>query len=200
MKITTKAVYDMATGELLLEESYQYSGVVALCHSSPTTAENTGYAQNSADKAKQNTLIDENEATASQYNGPAEKTPYYRSRLNTDITATSKAFNDTRAQGRLAGNARGFGYTSPIAQGNEQSLASEESSRLGQLPGEALDATAKEQDVQSGIRSGEASSLGSDAGTELSTAANAENQRLARRSAMWNSIISGGAAVAGAAI
>jgi hypothetical protein len=197
--ISTKVEWQMLPdGQMvkLSDDAKPWYGPVAECKSKKTEGEKKGFANSEADRASREGLVAKNEATLGQFDGPAEKSPYYRSRLNSGIRATSRAFEDVRREGRLAGRARGFGYESPVAQGNELGIAADEASALGELPNQALEDTTNRQMQSADLRAGEAGMYSGSAGGNFSTAANAENQRLARRSAMWRSIISAGTGVA----
>jgi hypothetical protein len=92
--------------------------------------------------AKGNDLTDTAQGTLSQFEGPVQNSPFYKSLLTTGTEATTNAYDSAKANANARANAAGFGYTQPIAQGAQNQVGAQEASALAAVPREAMTATA----------------------------------------------------------
>lgn len=78
------------------------------------------------------------QGTYSQFEGPVQNSPFYKSLLTTGIQDTSRAYDTARSNMAQRANAAGFGYNQPVAQGAQNQLQSQEASALANVPQQAM--------------------------------------------------------------
>jgi hypothetical protein len=178
--------------------------------SKPTTGEKQGYQASVEDRAKQDKATAAQNETLGQvsgdlgyYTGDPSKSPLYRTLVTTGVEGTNRAYNDAKASTTLRAKIAGFGNTSGVAKGADRELEAERGADLARVPREALSTAVDRQMQAEGMKlavgsqqGGQAESYGSQGTQYFGTAANAENQRLARRAALMNALISAGSSVA----
>lgn len=78
------------------------------------------------------------QSTYGQFEGPVEKSPFYKAMLTNGIESTSSAYNNARSNMAAKANQAGFGYSQPIAQGGGNQMAAAEAESLARVPRDAM--------------------------------------------------------------
>jgi len=77
------------------------------------------------------------QSTLSQFEGPVQQSPFYKALLTTGTEATSRAYENAKANTAARARAAGFGYEQPVAQGAQSQMDAQEASALARVPQEA---------------------------------------------------------------
>lgn len=96
-------------------------------------AQQTSQQLNERGNANQDTA----QGTLSQFEGPVQDSPFYKSLLTSGTEATSDAYDNATANMRAKANQSGFNYTQPAEQGAEAEIGGREAKAIGDLPSEA---------------------------------------------------------------
>lgn len=94
--------------------------------------------QASTDFANQGNEANAAQSTNSQFEGPVQNSPFYKSLLTTGIQNTSNAYQNAASNTRANAAAAGFGANQPVAQGANNQLQAQEASALAQVPQTAM--------------------------------------------------------------
>lgn len=169
--------------------------------SSPSRSplENDAIATSKQDAAKGSANQDTAQGTLSQFEGPVQSSPYYKSLLTNGTEATSSAYNNVAANAKTAANKAGFNYTQPAATGAETEVQGQEAAALGSLPTKAAEAAAplSVQAAQDTAGIG-ASQQATGLGYETGVAAPLENTYQNSQQNFWKSLSSIPGTVTGA--
>lgn len=136
-------------------------------------------------------------STDSQFSGPVQDTPYYKSLVATGTDATSKAYQNAQANSISQANEAGFGTTSPIGQAASREETGQEAGALAEIPAKAAAATAPLQLEASGQQLSEGGTLGNEALGYQGEATNLEEQYAKQQQDFWNTLLGAGEAGAG---
>ena len=147
-------------------------------------------AVGTSDITTQQNLLNQNNSTGAQFEGPVTSSPYYKALVSAGTSATTGAYNNAQAAVRARANAAGYNYTQPVTQGAEAEQGTEEAQSLAQVPTQAAIAAVQPELQQEGINSGEENTFSPN--TPLSTSAGLYNQRQQIGASFLNSLIGAG--------
>jgi len=199
MRVTTRVVYDLATGRELERESYEYTGPWALAKKKKKGIGKRAEAISEQERAARGAELAKSEPTLSAYERTAtEESPFSRALLQAKQRGIAGAYRGAKAATRARGAMAGYGYEQPIFQGAEEEVGAQEASELGAAPGEALlEATGPELQV-AGMRAGRAGIYSPV--PYFSEAAEIEREKQRQRGAFWRSLVGAGQSIATAGI
>jgi hypothetical protein len=160
--------------------------------SKKTATETQGLATSAEDQATMNKRLAATNPTLDYFMGGATGNPadsgLYKTMLTSGTEGTNQAYDNAKAANKLHSQVAGFGYETPTSQGADAGVEQARAADLSRVPGEALKSTINPALQAAGISSGQATTVGGQGGGYLSTAQQAEQARLARQQALWNSI------------
>lgn len=159
---STKVVIDIGTGEILERDRIPWDGPWELLHQGRSPLE--GQAQSISEQNRQQQATDYGTAqgTLSQFEGPVQDSPYYKSLVATGTDATSQAYESAKADQAAKARAAGFGYEQPVTQGAESGVAAQEAGALARIPAQAEEAAAPLALQAAGETAGMGTALGSE--------------------------------------
>jgi hypothetical protein len=135
-------IIDMESMEIIYRDNSNYSGPVDQMkpHRSPLQS------NDQASSATQQAAAATNQATAqgtdSQFEGPVQNSPYYKSMVASTADSTSDAYQNAQAASAQSANQAGFGQSSPIGQAASREMVGQEAKAQAQIPAQAMQATA----------------------------------------------------------
>lgn len=162
--------------------------------SSPGASEKLATQTANTDIAARGKSQGEADSSLSQFEGPVENTPFYRSMVTAGTDATHKSFDAERGNTAMQARAAGFGYEQPVTQGAQSQVNDSEAKAQAAVPQQALQATAPLTMQAAGMREGEVNSYNPNGA--ISTAGTLEQDRLNRQSQMWQQIAKTGVSAA----
>lgn len=98
--------------------------------------------QATTDFSQQGNLTNAAQSTDSQFEGPVNQSPFYKSLLTTGIQNTSNAYQNAQSNVKANANSAGFGQNQPVAQGANNQVQAQETSALANVPNQAMEAAA----------------------------------------------------------
>ena len=169
-------------------------------NSKPSTGENTGYQQSAADVNKTNQLTDTVNQNNSQFNGPVQQTPYYKSLLKAGTDSTNQAYDNASRNLKMSMEGAGVSGASGAVQGNTAAMGAQRASSLGQVQTGAVSEATNKQ-MQADQQALQEAGMYSGAGLGYFGGANqAESDRLNRQGSFWNGLLQAGTGLGEAAI
>lgn len=194
IRINTRTVSDIGTGEVLYREYFWYDGPIAECKKPKRSPlEGTATSVAAQDQAVKTADYSTAQGTNAQFEGPVDKSPFYKALERTGIESTSNAYQGARANMRARANATGFGGSNqPIVAGAESQMDVAEGRDLAAVPGKALTAAAplsleaSKQTADMGTASGAqgVGYFGEGVGLEKQY----QDQVFQQQQAMWNAL------------
>lgn len=172
------------------ESTSPYSGYVCEAKDKPPAngAESGAKGRMSTMDTNASTNANAQDSTLSQYEGPIQSSPMYKSMYNTQVQDTTQAYNNARAKRSTQARMAGFGTTSPIAGTDSATVDSLEAGDIGRTGTDVMTKLMPMQMEAAGMR-GSNIATDTNAGTNsMNTWQTAENQRNTRRAAMWNNL------------
>lgn len=163
----------------------------------PSRTKLEGQAQGISQQDRQQQAQDYSTAqgTLSQFEGPVQQSPYYKSLLATSTDATSNAYENAKANSAAKAKAAGFGYDSPIGEAASRETTGQEAGALAELPAKTAAAAAP----LSLAAAGETASMGTELGKEgtqyFGDAAGLEKQYQQMNQDFWDKLASAGAGI-----
>lgn len=169
-------------------------------NSSPSQGQQQGYGQSTIDQGKTNTLADQVNQNNSQFNGPVQNTPYYKSLLQAGTQSTNTAYDNASRNMKTSMEGAGVGGSSGAVQGNNAALGAQRAGSLGQVQQGAIQGATNTQ-LQANQQSLQEAGMYSGAGLGYYSGANQDEQnQLAQQSSMWNGLLQAGTGLGEAAI
>ncbi len=147
--------------------------------------------QATSDFGQQGNLTSTAQGTNSQFEGPVQNSPFYKSLLTTGIQNTSDAYQTAKTNMAQKANASGFGYSSPVATGANNQLDAQETSALAQVPQTAMTQAAP-LSLEASNQTGQ---MGMGYGSQGASLLNAN----ANKTPFWQSLLQSGMQSAGQA-
>lgn len=161
-------------------------------NSSPSKGENTGYNQSSTDVAKTGALTDQVNQNNSQFNGPVQQTPYYKSLLKTGTDSTNQAYDNATRNLKTSMEGAGVGGSSGAVQGNNAAMGAQRAGSLGTVASSAVQGATQMQQNANAQQLQEAG-MYSGAGLGYFGGANQDEQaRLAGQGSLFNGLLQAG--------
>lgn len=150
------------------------------------------------DRARSIKSQDTAQGTLSQFEGPVQDSPFYKALKTAGTEGTANAYQSAKSNVRARANAAGFGGPSPVGQGAEAGVESEEAKAQARVPGEALTAATgpalSAASTTAGIGATQGGQgLGYMTGAAVPLEQQYQQQLAARRAAMWKAIQTAGA-------
>jgi hypothetical protein len=139
-----------------------------MVHSKPSAIGTAGNVQ-SQDQALSQQDYGQAQNTLSQFEGPVQSSPYYKSLVATGTDATSNAYQSALEQQRANAAQGGFGYEQPVTQGAETGVAAQEAGALARIPAQAAQQASGAALQAAGTTAGMGEAAGSQANQALST-------------------------------
>lgn len=156
-------------------------------HHGKSDTQKTAEANAAADRASRDKYSAQAQGTFGQFEGPVQKSPFYKALKTAGIESTSRAYDNARADMREKANLSGFGYNQPVEQGADRELSAAESSALARVPSEAmLEATGPALSA-AGATAGIGRGYGADATSYFGDATQMDINR--RRSGLFSSLL-----------
>lgn len=153
-------------------------------HARASTGERYGYQASQQDRDKTDALTGQVNSNLSQFDGPVQSTPFYKSMLSQGTTSTNQAYDNSKRNMRMSMEGAGVGGASGAVQGNDAAMEGQRSSALGQVGNNATLASTNMQMAANQQKLGEAG-MYSGAGLGYFGDANqAELERLKNQSGM----------------
>lgn len=144
------------------------------------------------DRAGQATSFGKAQGTLDQFEGPVEKSPFYKSLLKTGTESTSNQYQTARSNMRGRAKSAGFGYAQPVAQGADASMDNAEAKSLAEVPDRAMSAAAPLSLQASEQTAGMGKALGTQGADYFKSAVPLEqqyqDQTFQQQQAMWNAL------------
>lgn len=162
--------------------------------SSPGPTEKLATQTANQDIASRTKSQGEADSSLSQFEGPVDQTPFYRSMVTAGTDATQHSFDSERANTRMQAHGAGFGYEQPVAQGADAQVNDSEAKAQAQVPQQALQAAAPLTMQAAGMREGEVNAYNPNGA--INTAGTLEQDRLNRQNQMWQQIAKTGVSAA----
>lgn len=159
--------------EQYLREGRTVSGGTSAKSGQQKQAENIA----NQDFSQQKKLTGTAQSGLSQFEGPVEQSPFYKSLLTSGVESTSRAYDGAAANQRQKANASGFGYAQPVAQGADNELRAREATDMAAIPREAAVATAPLSLQASGQTGAMGMGYGGQGLSALDLAASQQNRR-----------------------
>jgi len=129
------------------------------------------------------------QGTLSQFEGPVQDSPFYKSLLSTNMDSTANAYRNAAATAKRNAAGAGFAESSPVAQGAEAETGAEEAAALARVPGETMvQATAPTLSAASTTAGIGASQQGTGLGYETGAVVPLEEQYQNSQQALWNAL------------
>src|ERR1035441_5837279 len=147
-------------------------------NSSPSQGETLGYGQQGQDAQKATGLADQVTANNSQFNGPVQQTPYYKSLLQSGTSSTNAAYDNAARNLKQSMQGAGVSGASGAAAGNTAAMGAQRAGALGQVGTNAVQGATQ---MQQGANAQQLQTAGMFSGAGLgyySGANQAELQRL----------------------
>lgn len=160
----------------------------------PSPAENQLNTVGSQDVLTQQNLLNRNNGTGSQFEGPVQNSPFYKALVSAGTSATTGAYNAAQAAVRARANASGYGGNQPVTQGAEAQIGTQEASDLSKVPTQSLISAVQPALQQEGINAGEMSTFNPN--TPLSSSAGLANQRAQIGRSFLGSLLGAGTGIA----
>jgi hypothetical protein len=168
--------------------------------SSPSQGQNMGYSQSTADQAKTDSLTNQVNQNNSQFNGPVESTPYYKSLLQSGTTSTNQAYDNASRNMKQSMEGAGVSGASRVAAGNNGAIGASRAAALGTVGTSAVQGATQMQQ-QANAQSLQEAGMYSGAGLGYYSGANqAELAQLQQQGSMWNGLLQAGTGLGEAAI
>lgn len=169
-------------------------------NSSPSKGENTGYQQSTADQAKTDTLTNQVNQNNSQFNGPVQSSPYYKSLLKAGTDSTNQAYDNASRNLKTSMEGAGVGGSSGAAAGNTAAMGAQRATALGAVqPAAVQGATSMEMNANQ--QALQEAGMYSGAGLGYFGGANQDEQsRLAQQGSFWNGLLQAGTGIGEAEI
>lgn len=152
-------------------------------HSSPGAGEKLATQTANEDIATRKKLEGNIDTDLSDFEGPAGKSPYFRSQVTSGHEGVHSGFEDSRVNSRMMGRASGFGYEQPTTMGAEDEINSQEATAHSKVERDALVNEAGMKMQAAGLRTGEMGQFNPD--SSIKTAGSLEQDRLNRRMQMF---------------
>lgn len=166
----------------------------------PTQGQNTGYQQSDQDVQKTNQLTGNVNQNLSQFNGPVQNTPYYKSMLQQGTTSTNLAYDNANRNLKMSMQSAGIPGSSGVAQGNTGAMGAQRAQALGQVGTGATQAATNMQ-MQGNAQQLQEAGMYSGAGLGYYSGANqAELARMQSQGSMWNGLLQAGTGIGEAAL
>ena len=169
-------------------------------NSGPSQGQTMGYDQSTQQQNKANNLGDQVTANNSQFNGPVQNTPYYKSLLQSGTQTTNQAYDNSARNLKQSMEGAGVGGASGAVQGNTAAVGAQRAASLGTVGTSAIQgATQMQQNAnaqqlqQAGMDSGAAQGY-------YSGGNQAELQRLQQQGSLFNGLLQAGTGIGEAAI
>lgn len=131
-------------------------------------------------------------STVSQFEGPVDKSPFYKALYNTGVSGTSNAYQSARTNQRSRAKAAGYGYEQPVAQGADAQLDRSEAQDMAQVGPKSLVAATQPALEAAQISSGMGTAEGSQGlgywQSTIPLEQQYQQQLQQRQQALWNAI------------
>lgn len=125
-------------------------------HGRASTGERYGYARSQNDSDKADAQTGQVNSNLSQFDGPVQSTPFYKSMLQQGTSSTNQAYDNAKRNMRTSMEGAGIGGSSGAVQGNDAAMEGQRSSALGQVGTNATQAATGLQMQANQQRLGEA--------------------------------------------
>lgn len=169
-------------------------------NSGPTQGESLGYGQQGKDSAQADTLANQVTTNNSQFNGPVQSTPYYKSLLQSGTQSTNQAYDNASRNLKQSMEGAGVGGASGAAAGNNAAVGAQRAASLGQVGTQAVQGATQMQQ-QANSQQAQLAGMYSGAGLGYYSGANqAELQRLQNQGSLWNGLLQAGTGIGEAAM
>ena len=169
-------------------------------NSKPSQGQTMGYDQATQDQNKANTLADQVTQNNSQFNGPVQQTPYYKSLLQSGTQSTNQAYDNSARNLKQSMEGAGVGGSSGAAAGNNAAVGAQRASALGTVGTQAVQGATQMQQ-QANAQQLQQAGMYSGAGLGYYSGGNqAELQRLQQQGSLWNGLLQAGTGIGEAAI
>ena len=175
--VSTKIVFDMVSGVVREREGFWYDGPVEELKPGKTGQQKQAENVANQDFGTQTADMGAAQGTLSQFEGPVQNSPFYKSLLTTGIQNTSNAYQNAASNQKAQANAAGFGQNQPVAQGANNQLQAQETSALAQVPQTAMTEAAP----LSLAAAGQSGQMGESAGSQGLNALNLASQLQLKR-------------------
>lgn len=169
-------------------------------NSSPSQGQTQGYQQSTADQGKTDTLTNQVNQNNSQFNGPVQNSPYYKSLLQQGTTSTNQAYDSASRNLKQSMEGAGIGGSSGAVQGNNAALGAQRASALGTV-GTSATQGATGMQMQANQQSLQEAGMYSGAGLGYYSGANQDEQnQLQQQGSMFNGLLQAGTGIGEAAL
>lgn len=165
-------------------------------HKGPQRSAIEGQTQaiSAQDRAGQAEKYGKAQGTLDQFEGPVNKSPFYKALLTAGTDSTANAYQSAKTNVRARSKAAGFGEDSGAGQGAEAGIDSQEAKAQAAVPGEALMQATGPALSAAGQTAGMGNALGGQGVAYSGQAVDLEKQyqqaQMARQQAMWGALSS----------
>jgi len=192
---STKIVIDIGTGSIIDRDRVPYDGPWLELKPGRSKVESTALSNSANDQAGEQSDYGTAQGTLSQFEGPVQDSPYYKSLVATGTDSTTQAYNNAQENARSAANQAGFGYEQPVTQGAESGVQAQEASALAQIPSQAAAQAAPLSLEAAGQTANMGTQLGNQALGYFGDATSLEEQYQQMQQAFLNQLENAGAGV-----
>ena len=168
--------------------------------SGPSQGQTIGYGQQGQDASQAQNLANQVTQNNSQFNGPVNQTPYYKSLLQQGTTSTNQAYDAASRNLRSSMEGAGVSGSSGAAAGNSAALGAARAGSLGTV-GTSATQGATQMQQNANAQESQLAGMFSGAGLGYYSGANqAEQNQLQQQGSLWNGLLQAGTGIGEAAI
>lgn len=139
---STIVIIDMETIDITYRDNSNYHGIVHKMKPHRSPLQSNDMASSATEQASAAANQTAAQATDSQFEGPVQDSPYYKSMVASTADSTSDAYQNAQANSAQSANQAGFGQSSPIGQAASREVVGQEAKAQAQIPAQAMEATA----------------------------------------------------------
>jgi len=176
----------MNIAKAILAGTFHHEQLRWCYHHGRSGTQKMGEQTSQADQTKMQNYTGQAQGTLGQFEGPVQKSPFYKSLYNQGVEATSNAYDRAKANVTQRANMAGFGYNQPVTQGASSQMDAAEAKSMSQVPEQAMLGAAPLA-LQA---AGQTGSMGLGVGAQgvgyYGDAANQDMQR--QKSGLWNQL------------
>lgn len=176
---------------------YDELGNIIWAHHKPGRSPQETNVQNiaSQNRAGQAAYYGTAQGTDSQFEGPVQDSPYYKSLVATGTDATSNAYQNAQAGSIAGAEQAGFGQNSPIGQAASREQTGQEATALAQVPTQAMNAAAPLSLQAAGQTANMGTQLGNEGVQYQQQGTSLEEQYDQMNQGFWNNLEQAGGSV-----